>query len=139
MIKRRYYSDLIKLPTLKERYDYLRIGGKVGQSTFGYDRWLNQMFYALPEWKSVRNKIIIRDNGCLFGLEGYEIKSGIVIHHMNPITREDIVDRNPDIFNPEFLICVDDRVHKAIHYGNENLLPQDPIERRPFDTCPWKH
>lgn len=139
MSTNRRYSELIKLPTLIERFEYLRLNGEVGFATFGYDRWLNQIFYRDKQWKSVRNDIIIRDNGCNLGLEGYEIRSGLIVHHINPITKEDILNRSPKLFNPENLICVSDKVHRAIHYGDRSLLPQDPITRTPNDTCPWRH
>ncbi len=132
------YSELAKLKTFKERFEYLKLGGIVGEETFGFDRYLNQMFYKTNEWKSVRDKVIVRDNGCDLGLEGYDIYGRILIHHMNPINLEDIAKRNPDILDPEFLICVAHSTHNAIHYGNEQLLYQGPIERTKNDTCPWK-
>lgn len=134
----RTYSELKKLKTFKERYQYLKLAGIVGESTFGYDRYLNQLLYNSPRWKKVRDLVIIRDEGCDLGDPDYEIKNMIIVHHMNPITIEDIENENPDIYNPEYLICTSDRTHKAIHYGDERLLPQLPIERRPGDTCPWK-
>lgn len=132
------YSELKKLKTFKERYEYLKLAGRVGESTFGYDRYLNQLLYNLPRWKKARNKVIIRDEGCDLGDPDYEIKDKIIVHHMNPITIEDIENENDDIFDPEYLISTSDRTHRAIHYGDEKLLPQLPIERRPGDTCPWK-
>jgi len=136
MIKRRY-SDLKKLKSLEERYSYLRLNGQVGKETFGWDRHINQKFYHTIEWKRVRDLVILRDNGCDLGVEGFEIQDKILIHHMNPIWVKDITDRNPDILNPEFLICTSDRTHQAIHYGDENLLPKPHIERRPGDTRLW--
>lgn len=136
MIRR--YSELRKLNTFKERYDYLRLYGRVGKETFGFDRYLNQIIYKLPEWKSVRDKVIVRDCGCDLGMEGYEIGEKILVHHMNPITMDDIINHSQDIFNPEYLICVSHQTHNAIHYGDESQLILDPIERSPNDTCPWK-
>ena len=136
-MKIRCYKELSRLKTFEERYDYLKLSGVVGESTFGYDRYLNQILYNSPRWRKVRDIVIVRDNGCDLGVEGYEINDKIIIHHMNPITVEDIEEENDDIFNPEFLISSSDRTHKAIHYGDKNLLPQLPIERRPGDTCPW--
>lgn len=137
MIVRRY-SELIKIPTFEERYEYLRIGGKVGESTFGFERYLNQFFYSKSEeWKKARRETIIRDNGCDLGISDYPMDR-VIVHHMNPITRDDILNRNPDIFNPEFLICVSLNTHNAIHFGDKTLLPEIPKERRPGDTCPWR-
>ena len=132
------YSELVLLPTFEERYEYLRLDGRVGEETFGFDRWLNQTFYKSEEWLSMRDKIIVRDNGCDLGIPGRDIYSRILIHHMNPITKEDILRRSDILLNPEYLICVTSNTHRAIHYGNSNLLIKNPIERRPNDTCPWK-
>ena len=134
----RTYSELRKLNTFKERYDYLRLYGRVGKETFGFDRYLNQIIYKLPEWKSVRDKVIVRDCGCDLGMEGYEIGEKILVHHMNPITMDDIINHNQDIFNPEYLICVSHQTHNAIHYGDESQLISGPVERSPNDTCPRK-
>lgn len=134
----RTYSELIALPTFEERYRYLRLDGRVGQETFGFDRWLNQKFYKDPEWLRVRDLVIIRDNGCDLGIEGREIHGRILIHHMNPITTEDIVKRSRYLLDPEYLICTVKRTHDAIHYGDENLLTLDPIVRTKNDTSPWK-
>ena len=133
------YSELITIPTFEERFEYLRLKGSVGKDTFGYDRYLNQILYNSPEWKRLRNQIIIRDNGRDLGCEGYEIYGRILIHHMNPITVEDIVSRDPIVFDPENLICVSHNTHNAIHYGDENLLIMAPVERTKNDTCPWRH
>lgn len=133
------YSELILLPTFKERFRYLKIGGQVGKATFGYDRWLNQQFYQSPEWRRLRNYIIDRDNACDLGIPGREIYKYVVIHHINPITKQDILDRSDFLMNPEYLICVTDKTHKAIHYGDESLLYTEPVERTRFDTCPWRH
>ena len=134
----RTYSELIKLPTFEERYRYLKLDGKVGEETFGFDRYLNQIFYKSKEWRSVRNHVILRDNGCDLGIEGREIHGRILIHHMNPITKEDILNRTDFLMNPEYLISTIDPTHNAIHYGDEDLLMKDPIERHKNDTCPWK-
>ena len=132
------YSDLIKLKTFEERYEYLKLGGIVGKETFGFDRYLNQTFYKTDEWLSIRDHVIVRDNGCDLGIEGREIHSRILVHHMNPITKEDILSRSEYLLNPEYLICTIKSTHDAIHYGDESLLITMPVERRKNDTCPWK-
>ena len=134
----RTYSELITFPTFEERYRYLRLEGKVGEDTFGFDRWLNQSFYKDPEWRAIRDKIIIRDNGCDLGIPGREIYSRIIVHHMNPITKDDILSRSAFLLNPEYLICTVKNTHDAIHYGDEGLLIKAPIERTKNDTCPWR-
>ena len=134
----RTYSELITLPTFKERYEYLRLNGRVGAETFGYDRYMNQTFYKSRELLNIRDEVIIRDNGCDLGVEGYEIHGRILIHHMNPITIDDILQRSDFLLNPEYLISTIKRTHDAIHYGDENLLIDVPIERTKNDTCPWK-
>ena len=134
----RTYSELITFPTFEERYRYLRLEGKVGEDTFGFDRWLNQSFYKDPEWRAIRDKIIIRDNGCDLGIPGREIHSRIIVHHMNPITKDDILSRSAFLLNPEYLICTVKNTHDAIHYGDEGLLIKAPIERTKNDTCPWR-
>ena len=133
------YSDLITLPTFKERYEYLRLDGIVGEETFGFDRYINQIFYKSKEWLEVRDYVIIRDNGCDLGIEGHEIHNRILIHHMNPIRKEDILNRSDILLNPEYLITTTKRTHDAIHYGDKNILLDTPIERIKNDTCPWKH
>ena len=138
MAQMRCYRELKRLATFEERYEYLRLGGIVGESTFGYDRYLNQMLYSSSQWRRVRDQVIIRDNGCDLGMEGYEIGGKIYIHHMNPITVEQIEQSASELFDPEYLICVSDRTHNAIHFGDKSLLPQTPIERRPNDMCPWR-
>jgi len=135
----RRYSELKRLETFMDRYEYLRLAGIVGESTFGFDRYLNQLLYTSDRWRKIRNEIIIRDNGCDLGVAGYDIKSKIIIHHMNPLTQKDIEDVSDDIFNPEYLICVSHRTHNAIHYGDSSLLAIEPIVRVPNDTCPWKN
>ena len=137
-MKIRTYSELITLTTFEERYEYLKLNGQVGVETFGFDRYLNQMFYRSQEWKSIRNRVIIRDNGCDLGIEGREIHGQILIHHMNPITKEDILNRTEFLLNPDYLISTIKSTHDAIHYGDENLLITEPIERKPNDTCPWR-
>lgn len=135
----RTYSDLITLPTFKERYEYLRLDGIVGEETFGFDRYINQIFYKSKEWLEVRDYVIIRDNGCDLGIEGHEIHNRILIHHMNPIRKEDILNRSDILLNPEYLITTTKRTHDAIHYGDKKNLLDTPIERIKNDTCPWKH
>ena len=134
----RTYSELSKLKTFKERFEYLKLDGLIGEETFGWDRYLNQVFYKSPEWRSTRDKIIVRDNGRDLGVEGYDIFGKIIIHHMNPMSLGDIANRNPDIFNPEYLICVSHETHNAIHYGDANQLNLGPIERTVNDTGPWR-
>ena len=135
----RTYSQLKQLQTFEERYDYLKLGGIVGEDTFGFDRYLNQNFYRSREWKRVRDEVIMRDNGCDLGIDGHEIRGKILIHHMNPITSEDIHRVSEYLLNPEYLICVAHRTHNAIHYGDESLIVTVPIERTQNDTCPWRH
>lgn len=135
----RSYSELILLPTFKERYEYLRLDGVIGEETFGFDRYVNQRFYKSREWKQVRDLVIIRDNGCDLGIEGFDIYGKIFIHHMNPIMLRDIQNATEFLLNPEYLICTTLDTHNAIHYGDSNLLVTDPLERTKNDTCPWKH
>lgn len=135
----RTYSELIKLPTFEERFRYLKLDGRVGEATFGFDRYLNQIFYKSEEWKALRRYLIVRDNGCDLGIEGREIHTRILVHHMNPITKDDILSRSEFLLNPEYLICTIKNTHDAIHFGDEDLLFKDPIERRKNDTCPWRH
>ena len=134
----RTYSELITLPTFEERFKYLQLGGKVGEDTFGHDRYLNQMFYTSDEWRRTRRDVIVRDNGCDLGIQDREIHGLIIIHHMNPITIEDIINRSEFLLNPEYLISTVKNTHDAIHFSDERILIPDPIERRPNDTCPWK-
>lgn len=137
----RTYSELIKLPNFIDRYNYLKLGNKVGEETFGFDRYLNQIFYRSKEWKDVRNYVITRDCGCDLGIIGREIPKGmkIFVHHMNPIDEHDIRLSTDYLFNPDFLITTMKLTHDAIHYGDESLLYSDsPIERLPNDTCPWR-
>lgn len=135
----RSYSELIKLPTFEERFDYLRLDGEIGEETFGFDRYMNQSFYRCGEWKRVRDKVIVRDNGCDLGISDRQLYDNIIIHHMNPVTREDLINNSHLLMDPEYLICVSKNTHNAIHYGDELLLVSTQIiERRPNDTCPWK-
>ena len=130
------YSELIRIPTYEERFDYLKLEGVVGKDTFGYDRYLNQAFYNSPEWRRFRRDMIIRDNGCDLACEGYDIRGRIILHHINPLTQEDLINRKEALFNPENIICVSHNTHNAIHYGDANLLITGPIERVANDTCP---
>lgn len=137
-MKIRTYSELILLPTFEERFEYLKLDGRVGEDTFGFDRYLNQLFYRSPEWRRIRDQVIVRDNACDLGIEGRDIYGRVLIHHMNPITARDIENRTDLLLNPEYLICTIHDTHNAIHYGDENLLGKLPVERRANDTCPWK-
>lgn len=139
--KIRSYTELMQLPTFLERYQYLKLGGKVGEETFGWERYINQDFYTSNEWRAFRREIIIRDNGCDLGVPGYEFAPGeiVLIHHLNPIDTSDIVYRTSYLMNPEYVISTRKRTHDAIHYGDDSLiLEYEPIIRRPNDTCPWK-
>lgn len=126
------------MATFKERYRYLKLGGKVGEETFGFDRYLNQKFYKSKEWLSIRDYVIIRDNACDLGIDDRPIDSRIIIHHMNPITKYDLINQTEFLLNPEYMICTLKRTHDAIHYGDENLLYELPVERSKNDTCPWR-
>lgn len=137
-MKIKTYSELIKLPTFEERFNYLKTGGFVGHETFGFDRYLNQQFYHSLEWRSVRDYVIIRDNGCDLGIDGREIVGKVLIHHINPLTQDDIINRTKFLLDPEYLITTMHLTHNAIHYGDENILLKDPIERSMNDTCPWR-
>lgn len=133
----RSYSELRRLDTFVERFHYLALKGSVGGTTFGFDRWINQEFYTSREWRQTRHGIIVRDNGCDLGIEGYEIHSGLYIHHLNPITTEQLRSGDPCVFDPNNLITVTHRTHNAIHYGDESQLPKPPVQRRPGDTKLW--
>ena len=135
----RTYSELILLPTFEERFKYLQLNGRVGDDTFGFDRYINQNFYRSSEWKRIRDQVIIRDNGCDLALEGHEIYGRILIHHMNPITVKDVELSTEYLINPEYLISDTHNTHNAIHYGDEKLLMKGPVVRTKNDTCPWKH
>ena len=134
----RRYSELKLRDSFMDRYNYLKLTGEVGATTFGFDRFLNQLLYHSTKWKDIRREVIIRDNGCDLGVDGYDIVGAkIIIHHMNPITIDDVEDDDPRIFDPEFLICVSHRTHNAIHYGDESQLPRDYQPRKPGDTTLW--
>lgn len=134
----RTYSELSRLQTFRERFEYLRLDGIVGVETFGFDRYLNQVFYNSDEWKTVRKTVIIRDNGCDLGMYGYDIHGKIIVHHMNPFSIDDVLHRKEELLDPEFLISTVLNTHNAIHYGDESLLPSAPIVRTRNDTCPWR-
>ena len=142
--KIRTYSELITIPTFEERFEYLKLGGRVGEDTFGFERYLNQQFYTSDEWRRIRDHVILRDTGmndyCQdLGMDfGYDIHGRILVHHMNPIAKEDILQRTAYLLDPEFLICTVKNTHDAIHYGDGSLLYQGPVERFKNDTCPWK-
>ena len=135
----RTYSELITLPTFEERFRYLQLKGVVGEDTFGFDRYLNQVFYRSQRWKEVRDLVIIRDMGCDLAIKDREIFGRIIIHHMNPIRLSDIENESAYLLNPEYLICTTHDTHNAIHYGDESLLMKAPVERSKNDTCPWRH
>lgn len=136
-MKIRTHSELSHLPTFEERFEYLKLEGSVGRATFGFDRYINQDFYRSREWKDVRKSIIVRDNGCDLGVSGYEIHIDILVHHMNPMIADDIIDGNEWILNPEFLILTTKTTHNAIHYGNASLLPKVTVDRHAGDTKLW--
>ena len=138
MMHIRTYSELIQLPTFEERFRYLQLSGSVGKETFGFDRYINQNFYRSSAWKRVRDRVIVRDNGCDLGIDDRIMYGKILIHHVNPINHEDILNMTDILLNPEYLICVTLDTHNAIHYGDEDLLIKDPIVRFKNDTCPWK-
>lgn len=135
--KIRTYSELVKLKTFEERFEYLKLSGEVGDPTFGFDRYLNQALYRSQEWRRFRRDIIVRDNGCDLGIDGYDIFGKVIIHHMNPITKQDILDRKKEIMDPDQVICVSSLTHNAIHYSDESILPKLPAERKPGDTKLW--
>lgn len=137
----RTYSELVTIPTFEERYRYLRLGGRVGEETFGFDRYLNQMFYQSKEWQDIRDHVIARDMGCDLAMVGREVPEGvkILVHHMNPVLVRDIVSRSKYLLDPEYLISTIKRTHDAIHYGDESFLLTEFVERKENDTCPWRH
>jgi hypothetical protein len=137
--KIRTYSQLIQYSTFEERFEYLSLKGQVGEETYGFDRWVNQKFYKSREWKQIRDYVIVRDSGCDLGILGREIPDRIIVHHINPILVYDIQYATEYLLNPEYLICVSNNTHQAIHYGDENLLITMPAPRAANDTCPWKH
>ena len=134
----RTYSELITLPTFLDRYEYLRLGGRVGEETFGYDRYLNQILYHSGEWRRFRRDMNVRDEGRDLACEGFDIKGLILLHHINPISVDDVVNRHPKVFDPDNVVCTSDNTHRAIHYGDRSLLVVAPIVRAKNDTCPWK-
>lgn len=138
MIKKNYHA-LMLLPTFEDRFKYLKMGGRVGEETFGWDRVFNQAFYKSKEWLDARRKVILRDNGCDLGIDDREIGGKIIVHHMNPISLEQLEEGGPELFDPMYLICCSHNTHNAIHYGDENLLIKTNfVERKPFDTCEWR-
>ena len=133
------YSEMITMSEFDDRFRYAKLDGQVGMDTFGFDRYLNQQFYRSKEWKRLRDQIIIRDNGCDLGVPGHEISGKIYIHHLNPLSLEDITESTEKLFDPDNLVCVSAETHNAIHYGDESILEKNKIvERSPGDTCPWK-
>lgn len=134
----RTYQELIHFPTFEERFEYLKLDGYVGEPTFGYDRYINQKFYTSPEWRRLRREVMLRDECRDLAVEGYEIQGKVLIHHINPISLEDLEERSPAAYSLDNLICVSPLTHEAIHYSNYDLLPQDPVERFPNDMCPWR-
>lgn len=136
-MKVRSYSELRRFDTLETRFRYLQLNGQVGDSTFGFDRYMNQLFYQSAEWRQIRRLVIIRDEGCDLGIPGYEIHKGLYIHHMNPMTIDEISSGDPRILDPEFLITVTHKTHNAIHYGTEQQLPRLPVDRKAGDTKLW--
>ena len=139
MMSIKTYSELITIPTFEERFEYLKLNGKVGEETFGFDRYLSQALYRSKEWLNVRDYVIVRDCGCDLGISDREIHTRVFVHHMNPISKNDILRRSDFLLNPEYLICTSKNTHDAIHYGDRNLLLSDLVERRRNDTCPWRH
>ena len=135
----RTYSELIAIPSYEERYEYLRIGGRVGEETFGSRRWLNQILYHRDDWLDFRDRIIVRDHGRDLASVGFDIVGSIIIHHINPISYDDIINHHPKVLDPENAVCTKHSTHQAIHYGNKDLLVKGPIERTINDTCPWRH
>lgn len=139
MMSHKSYSELIRIPSYEERYEYLKLGGSVGELTFNGHRYLNQKFYSSdPEWQRVKREVILRDNGCDMAHEDYPIGKRLIVHHLNPITIDDLIKRDPKIFDLDNLICVSHNTHNAIHYGDISLLALPPVERFAFDTCPWR-
>lgn len=133
------YEELSRLNSFEERFEYLKLSGKIGSETFGFDRIFNQRFYNSTEWKRIRDHVIIRDNGCDLGVEGHDIFGRIIIHHMNPISMEDLAERSRFLLDPDFLICVSQDTHNAIHYSDKNLIVSGSTGRSKNDTCPWRH
>lgn len=138
MRKIRTYKELMRIPTFLERFEYLKLDGRIGDQTFGFDRYINQTYYRSKAWKKLRDEVIIRDHGCDLAMPGYDIYSQLRVHHMNPLTIEDIENCTEFLTNPDYLITTTLNTHNAIHYGDASLLLELPKERAPFDTCPWK-
>lgn len=136
-MRNRTYSEMTRRPTFEARFEYLSLGGEVGAATFGFDRWVNQEFYRSRDWRNARREVIIRDRGCDLGVEGHEIRHGLLVHHINPMTPEDIYHGEEWILDPEYLVTTSHRTHNAIHFGDASLLPKPFIERRPGDTALW--
>lgn len=134
----RRYSELIALPSFEERVDYVMLTGRVGDQTFGSARYINQKFYRSAEWRNLRNKIIVRDNGCDLAHPDHPIFGNVIVHHLNPIEVEDIEEATEYLMNPEYLVCISDTTHRAITYGSKDLIPKDYIPRTPWDTSPWR-
>lgn len=134
----RSYEEMLTLQTFEQRFNYLNLHGKVGRDTFGFDRYLNQLLYHSKEWRDFRRQIILRDNGCDLGIEGHEIQSKAIIHHINPITVDDVINHSEKVFDPSNVITTSHRTHNAIHYGDSNQIEKDFVERKPNDTCPWR-
>ena len=132
------YTQALEYVTFEDRFNYLKLSGGIGEETFGFDRWLNQNFYRSSLWQNIRDFVIIRDGGFDLAMEGYLITDKIIVHHLNPITKSDILNHSDELLNPDYLICVSHRTHNALHYGDMSILTVDPVERRPGDTCPWK-
>ena len=137
MSDKRSYDEMIKLPTFKQRYEYLKLAGRVGESTFGEARHVNQSFYRSQRWRATRDKVIIRDNACDLSFDGYSINDMVIVHHMNPITLEELENDSDSLYDPRYLVCCTDATHRAIHYGDENQLVSAPVERVPGDTRLW--
>jgi hypothetical protein len=137
-MKTKTYTELKKLKTFKERYEYLKLKGVVGESTFGFDRYINQELYRSGEWRIIRDRVIIRDLGCDLGIEGHEVHDKVIVHHMNPISQKDILEKRPLALDPEYLITTSYNTHQAIHFGDEKLLPKEIVVRKKNDTVPWK-
>ena len=137
-MKLKSYRNLILLPTFEERYEYLKLSGVVGESTFGFDRYLNQEFYTSKEWRQFRYKMIARDEGCDMGHPDFPIGGRVILHHINPLLVEDFENSTDALFDPDNVICVSEATHNAIHFGDETLLPAEPIIRTANDTCPWR-
>lgn len=132
------YRNLILLPTIEERYEYLKLTGKVGEDLFGFDRYLNQAFYTSTEWRQFRYRMIARDSGCDMAHQDYPISGRVILHHLNPLTVEDFENSSDALFDPNNVVCVSESTHEAIHYGDISLLPAEPLVRAPNDTCPWR-